>query len=34
MLVAEGLRKHYRSREVVRDFGLTLDAAWDAIAAR
>ena len=26
MLVAEGLRKAYRSREVVRDFGLTLDA--------
>ena len=26
MLVAEGLRKHYRSREVVRDFGLSLDA--------
>jgi len=26
MLVAEGLRKHYRQREVVRDFGLTLDA--------
>ncbi|MFN7136488.1 MAG: LPS export ABC transporter ATP-binding protein, partial [Thermomonas sp.] len=26
MLVAEGLRKRYRSREVVRDFGLTLDA--------
>lgn len=26
MLVAEGLRKSYRSREVVRDFGLTLDA--------
>ena len=24
MLVAEGLRKRYRSREVVRDFGLTL----------
>ncbi len=26
MLVATGLRKSYRSREVVRDFGLTLDA--------
>ncbi len=26
MLVAEGLRKRYRSREVVHDFGLTLDA--------
>ena len=26
MLVAEGLRKRYRSREVVRDFGLTLNA--------
>ena len=26
MLVAEGLRKRYRSREVVRDFGLTLKA--------
>ena len=26
MLVAQGLRKAYRSREVVRDFGLTLDA--------
>ena len=26
MLVAQGLRKHYRSREVVRDFGLSLDA--------
>ena len=26
MLVAEGLRKRYRSREVVSDFGLTLDA--------
>ena len=26
MLVAEGLRKRYRSREVVRDFGLTLEA--------
>ena len=26
MLVAEGLRKRYRDREVVRDFGLTLDA--------
>jgi lipopolysaccharide export system ATP-binding protein len=26
MLVAEGLRKSYRSRAVVRDFGLTLDA--------
>ncbi|MCF7222473.1 LPS export ABC transporter ATP-binding protein [Marilutibacter chinensis] len=26
MLVAEGLRKAYRSREVVKDFGLTLDA--------
>jgi len=26
MLVAEGLRKRYRSREVVRDFGLTLSA--------
>jgi len=26
MLVAEGLRKRYRQREVVRDFGLTLDA--------
>lgn len=26
MLVAKGLRKSYRSREVVRDFGLTLDA--------
>lgn len=25
MLVAEGLRKHYRSREVVRDFGLSLN---------
>ena len=26
MLVAQGLRKAYRSREVVRDFGLTLEA--------
>ncbi|MEN1925717.1 LPS export ABC transporter ATP-binding protein [Luteimonas qiangzhengi] len=26
MLAAEGLRKRYRSREVVSDFGLTLDA--------
>ena len=26
MLVAEGLRKSYRTRAVVRDFGLTLDA--------
>jgi len=26
MLVAQGLRKHYKSREVVRDFGLTLHA--------
>jgi len=26
MLVAEGLRKKYKSREVVRDFGLSLDA--------
>jgi lipopolysaccharide export system ATP-binding protein len=26
MLVAKGLRKAYRSREIVRDFGLTLDA--------
>ena len=26
MLVAKGLRKRYRSREVVRDFGLTLKA--------
>src|SRR5690606_3509121 len=26
MLVAKGLRKSYRSREVVSDFGLTLDA--------
>ena len=26
MLVAEGLRKRYRAREVVHDFGLTLDA--------
>ena len=26
MLVAQGLRKTYRSRQVVRDFGLTLDA--------
>ncbi|MEO5566173.1 MAG: LPS export ABC transporter ATP-binding protein [Luteimonas sp.] len=26
MLVAEGLRKRYRAREVVRDFALTLDA--------
>ena len=26
MLVAEGLRKRYKQREVVRDFGLTLDA--------
>jgi lipopolysaccharide export system ATP-binding protein len=26
MLVAEGLRKRYKSREVVRDFGLTLGA--------
>jgi lipopolysaccharide export system ATP-binding protein len=26
MLVAEGLRKSYRSRAVVRDFGLSLDA--------
>ena len=26
MLVAQGLRKAYRQREVVRDFGLTLDA--------
>ena len=26
MLVAEGLRKRYKSREVVRDFGLKLEA--------
>ena len=26
MLVAEGLRKKYKAREVVRDFGLSLDA--------
>ena len=26
MLVAEGLRKRYRQREVVKDFGLSLDA--------
>src|SRR6476620_687529 len=26
MLVAQGLRKSYRTRAVVRDFGLTLDA--------
>ena len=26
MLTAKGLRKHYRQREVVADFGLTLDA--------
>ena len=26
MLVAEGLRKRYKQREVVREFGLTLDA--------
>ena len=26
MLVAKGLRKRYKSREVVRDFGLTLNA--------
>ncbi len=26
MLTAEGLRKRYKSREVVRDFGLSLDA--------
>ena len=26
MLVAEGLRKRYKNREVVREFGLTLDA--------
>jgi lipopolysaccharide export system ATP-binding protein len=26
MLVAQGLRKAYRAREVVKDFGLTLDA--------
>jgi len=26
MLIAEGLRKRYRQREVVREFGLTLDA--------
>ena len=26
MLVAQGLRKAYRAREIVRDFGLTLDA--------
>ena len=26
MLVAEGLRKRYKQREVVKDFGLTLDA--------
>ena len=26
MLVAEGLRKHYKNREVVRNFGLTLEA--------
>jgi len=26
MLIAEGLRKHYRQREVVREFALTLDA--------
>lgn len=26
MLVAKGLRKKYKQREVVKDFGLTLDA--------
>ena len=26
MLVAEGLRKKYKQREVVREFGLSLDA--------
>ncbi|KAG0771935.1 hypothetical protein G6F21_014631 [Rhizopus arrhizus] len=26
MLVAKGLRKRYKQREVVKDFGLTLDA--------
>ncbi|HEX7803366.1 MAG TPA: LPS export ABC transporter ATP-binding protein [Pseudoxanthomonas sp.] len=26
MLIAHGLRKHYKQREVVADFGLTLDA--------
>lgn len=26
MLIAEGLKKRYKSREVVKDFGLTLDA--------
>ena len=26
MLVAQGLRKSYRNREIVKDFGLTLDA--------
>ncbi|PAM64429.1 ABC transporter ATP-binding protein, partial [Acinetobacter baumannii] len=26
MLVATGLRKRYKQREVVKDFGLTLDA--------
>ena len=25
MLVAKGLRKRYKQREVVKDFGLTLD---------
>ena len=31
MLVAQGLRKRYKSREVVRDFGLTLDAGEHVI---
>ena len=26
MLVAKGLRKRYKQREVVKDFGLTLEA--------
>ena len=26
MLVAEGLRKRYKQREVVKEFGLTLEA--------
>ena len=33
MLVAKGLRKAYRSREVVRDFGLTLDAGEQCAGA-
>ena len=34
MLVAQGLRKRYKSREVVRDFGLTrMPAKWSACSA-